>query len=59
MKKVAKDFETQAKVLYHKELEFHKLEFQVDFFKKLDFRELEFHVKLKFYKLEFQKMVDC
>ena len=38
-----------------KELEFHKLEFQVEFFKILDFCKLEFHVKIEFHKLEFQK----
>ena len=40
---------------YHKELEFMKLEFQVNIFKIFDFYKLEFHVKLKFHKFEFLK----
>ena len=40
------------------ELEFHKKQhykFEGYFLKKLEYLELEFHDKLKFHKLEFQK----
>ena len=55
VKKVVKEFETQAISFISQGFKFHKLEFQVDFFKKLNFCKLKFHVKFRFHKLEFHK----